>query len=188
MFDRRFLPYWAVLFVTIATLVTLLAMGRNFSCPCGYTLLWYAGDDSGQGSQHLLDWYSPSHLIHGFLFYGATFLLMRRFALGWRLLVSTIVEGAWEVAENTEAVINRYREFTVSGEYWGDSVVNSAADLAAMFLGFWLALRLPVWISILIIVGFEVLTTFLIRDGLALNIIMLLAPSEAILEWQSAGG
>lgn len=188
MFDRRHLPYWAVFFVTSATLVILLLMGRNLYCPCGYVLLWYSGDDSGQGSQHLLDWYAPSHLIHGFLFYGITFLTMRRFALGWRLLVATIVEGAWEVLENTEAVINRYREFTVSGEYWGDAVINSSADLLAMFLGFWLALRLPIWASITIVAGFELLTTWLIRDGLALNIIMLLMPSEAILEWQSAAG
>jgi len=188
MFARRFLPYWATGFVTVATLVTLWAMGRNITCPCGHTLLWYGGNDNVQSSQHLFDWYSPSHLIHGILFYGATFLVMRRFALGWRLLVATLVEGAWEILENTETVINRYREFTVSGEYWGDSVVNSAADLGAMFLGFWLALRLPIWVSVLIIIGFEALTTWLIRDGLALNIIMLLMPSETILEWQSAGG
>ncbi|MCI2400220.1 DUF2585 family protein [Aliiroseovarius subalbicans] len=185
MFERRFLPYWATGFVFVATLVILWAMGRNLICPCGDIRLWYAGDDSGQNSQHLLDWYAPSHLIHGLLFYGATFLVMRKLALGWRLLAATLVECAWEVVENTEAVINRYREFTVSGEYWGDAVINSAMDIGAMFLGFWLALRLPVWLSVAIIVGFELITIFVIRDGLALNVIMLLWPSEAILNWQS---
>ncbi|HHB80180.1 MAG TPA: DUF2585 family protein, partial [Aliiroseovarius sp.] len=156
-------------------------------CPCGAVKLWYSGDDSGQGSQHLLDWYSPSHLIHGFLFYGALWLVARRLPVGWRLFIATLVEAGWEMLENTEAVISRYREFTVSGEYWGDAVVNSAADIAMMFVGFWLALRLPLWLSIAIIVFFEVLTTWLIRDGLTLNIIMLVAPSEAILNWQSGG-
>lgn len=187
MFERRFLPYWAVSFVAVATLVTLALMGRNLICPCGTVKLWYAGGDTGQSSQHLLDWYFPSHLIHGFLFYGLTFLTLRRVALGWRLLIATIIEGIWEVIENTEAVINRYREHTISGEYYGDAVINSASDLAAMFLGFWLALRLPIWASVAIIVGFELLTMWLIRDGLALNIIMLIAPNEAILAWQSGG-
>ncbi len=181
MFDRRYLPYWATFFVFVATLVTLWAMGRNLICTCGQVRFW---DGSGS-SQHLFDWYAPSHLIHGFLFYGATFLLMRRVALGWRLLVATLVECAWEVVENTEAVINRYREQTVSEDYWGDAVINSGLDVVAMFVGFWLALRLPVWATIAIIIGFELFTTWVIRDGLALNIIMLLRPSEAILNWQS---
>ncbi len=149
MFDRRTLPYWATFVVFAGTLIILWMMGRNVICPpCGDIRIWYSGgDDSGQGgSQHLMDWYTPSHLIHGFLFYGATFLVLRKLALGWRLLIATLVECAWEIAENTEAVINRYREFTVSGEYWGgDAVINSAADVAAMFVGFWLALRLPIW-------------------------------------------
>ena len=180
MFDRRFLPYWATFFVFAASLVILWAMGRNVICPCGEIWLW---DGSG-GSQHLFDWYTASHLIHGFLFYGATFLVMRRAALGWRLAVATLVECAWEVVENTPWVINRYRETTVSEDYWGDAVINSSADVVAMFVGFWLALRLPVWATIAIIIGFEVFTTWLIRDGLALNILMLLAPSDAILQWQ----
>jgi len=187
MFDRRYLPYWATLLVFLGALVTLYMMGRNLICPCGEIKIWYSGDDSGQGSQHLFDWYSPSHLIHGFLFFGFLWLVARRLSVGWRLLIATIVEVSWEVLENTETVINRYREFTVSGEYWGDAVINSAADVAMMFVGFWLALRLPIWVSLLIIVGFEVLTTWLIRDGLTLNIIMLVAPSDAILNWQAGG-
>lgn len=185
MFDRRYLPYWATFVIFAGSLVILWMMGRNVICPCGDIRIWYSGDDSGQGSQHLMDWYTPSHLIHGILFYGATLLVLPKLALGWRLAIATLVECAWEVLENTEAVINRYREFTVSGEYWGDAVINSAVDVAAMFVGFWLALRLPIWASIAIILGFELLTTWLIRDGLALNIIMLIVPSEAILDWQS---
>jgi len=187
MIDRKTLPYWATALVFLGALLALYLMGRNLICPCGEVKLWYSGGDSGQDSQHLLDWYSPSHLIHGFLFYGALWLVARRLPVGWRLFIATLVEAGWEILENTETVINRYRQFTVSGEYWGDAVINSAADITMMFVGFWLAMRLPIWLSIAIIVFFEVLTTWLIRDGLTLNIIMLVAPSEAILNWQAGG-
>jgi len=102
------------------------------------------------------------------------------------LVIATIVEAAWEIMENTNAVIERYREVTISLDYYGDSVVNSMADLFAMLIGFWLARRLPIWASVAIVIGFEVLTTALIRDGLALNIVMLLYPLDIIRDWQAA--
>ncbi len=184
MFERRYLPYWAVLFITVASAAVLYLMGRVAICPCGYVLPWYLPLGTDQGNMHLTDWYTPSHLIHGILFYAALWLVARRLQVGWRLAIATLVEAAWEIIENTDAVISRYREVTISLDYIGDSVINSTFDILAMLVGFWLAARLPVWASVAIIVGFEVLTTTLIRDGLALNIIMLLAPSEAIMQWQ----
>ena len=140
---------------------------------------------SGFDSQQVFDWYWPSHLLHGFLFYGALWLVARRVEIGWRLAIATLVECAWEIVENTNAVIERYREVTISLDYYGDSVLNSASDIAAMLLGFWLARRLPVWASVAVVVGFELLTLAIIRDNLTLNVIMLLSPIEAIANWQA---
>lgn len=184
---RRYLPYCITLAVVIATAVILLWMGRVPMCKCGYIKLLHLETMSSENSQHIADWYTPSHVLHGFIFYFLLWLVARRIDVGWRLVLATLVEAAWEIAENTDAVINRYREVTIALDYYGDSVLNSVFDIGAMFVGFWLARRLPVWASIAIIVIAEVVVIASIRDGLALNIIMLLYPLDAIREWQAAG-
>jgi hypothetical protein len=128
----------------------------------------------------------PSHIIHGFVFYAMLLLLMPRAGLGWRLSAATGLESVWEIVENTDTVIQRYREATISLEYFGDSVINSMADIAAMMIGFSIALRLPVWLTITLAIVIESTTTWLIRDGLVLNVLMLLWPVETIRQWQSA--
>ena len=183
---RNRLPYFLTVAITIATLVILIGMGRVITCKCGWVDLWGTVGTS-EGSQQLFDWYTPSHLLHGFLFYAFLWLVARRIDVGWRLVIATLVECAWEIAENTNAVIERYREVTISRDYYGDSVLNSFTDILAMFVGFWLSARLPVWASVAIVIGFEVLTMIIIRDGLALNVIMLLYPLDAIRDWQAAG-
>lgn len=184
--NKRNLPYLITAIVFFATIATLLLMGREPICKCGVVKLWYFELLTSEGSQHLIDWYTPSHLLHGFLFYGLLWLTARRMNIGWRLVIATLIESAWEILENSPIIIERYREVTIALDYFGDSVINSAADLLAMLIGFWLASRLPVWASVGIVIGFEVLTMALIRDGLALNIIMLVSPMDAILNWQTA--
>lgn len=179
------LPYLLTAIMAVMTCVILLWMGRVPWCACGHIDLWGTVGTS-EGSQQLFDWYTPSHLLHGFLFYAALWLVARRMAIGWRLVIATLIECAWEIAENTNAVIERYREVTISLDYYGDSVLNSASDIIAMFIGFWLSRVLPVWASFAIVIGFEVLTMAIIRDGLALNIIMLLYPLDIIRDWQAA--
>lgn len=186
MTESRFTYLLGVLIVILAA-ITLLAMGRAPWCPCGYILPWYGPLGTDEGNMHLADWYTPSHIIHGFLFFAFLWLVARRMPLGWRFVLATLIEVAWEITENTPMVINHYREATVSADYNGDSVVNSMADIVVMWLGFLLARRLPVWASVLVVLGFEALTMALIRDGLALNVIMLLAPNESILNWQAGG-
>ncbi len=183
----RAAPYWLSLALVLLTGAILYAMGRNLICPCGEVRMWAGSAPPGESSQHLMDWYTPSHLLHGFLFYGALWLTLRRAAFRWRLVIAVLVECAWEIVENSAWVIDRYRAVTVSFDYNGDSVVNSMVDIAAMVAGFYLARFLPVWVSIAIVIGFEVLTAILIRDGLALNVVMLLYPLDAILDWQQGG-
>jgi len=172
------------------TAAILLMMGRTPICTCGTVELWHGTVKDSGNSQHLTDWYTPSHVIHGFLFYCGAWMIgvLRRKALpfGIALLLAIGLEAAWEIAENTDTIINRYRATTIALDYYGDSVINSVSDIIAMIAGFTLARLWPVWLTLLVALVMEAFVGFWIRDNLILNIIMLIHPIDAINQWQGS--
>lgn len=185
---------WGATFALFVLAVAILfAMDRPSICTCGTVKLWHGVVQSSENSQHIADWYSPSHFTHGLLMAGAAWLLWVKLRLfggrpaKWAFPIAVFVEAAWEIAENTPMVIDRYREVTISWGYSGDSIVNSAADIGWMAAGFLFALRLPWWVSVLTGLALELLALAVIRDNLTLNVLMLLYPVESIAAWQAGG-
>jgi len=183
-----FRTYVLVGFCVMAlTAVMLFAMGREPICKCGEVWLWSGDVVSANNSQHLLDPYSFTHVEHGFGFY-----VLLKFAAGGmplplRALFAIALESGWEVLENTDLVINKYREDTISLGYFGDSIVNSLSDILMNVIGFVLAARLRARSTVFIFLAVESFLLFWIRDNLILNIVMLIYPLSAIKAWQLGG-
>lgn len=186
--DRRGLIGAIVMWLAAGAI--LLAMGRTAICQCGTVKLWHGVVQSAENSQHIADWYSFSHVIHGLLFYFFAHLLWRRWKwfggrpAAWALPIAVAFEAFWELLENSPLIIDRYRAVTVSVGYSGDAVINSLADIGFMALGFWIARLLPVWASVAMAIGFELFTLAMVRDNLTLNVLMLVWPLEAVRTWQ----
>jgi hypothetical protein len=178
----------AVMVALVALTATLeIGMGRSFKYNNGPIRLWVGDVNSDQNSQQIFDPYSFTHVIHGALFYGVTYVAMGPASVGARAVVALAIESAWEVYENTDTVINRYRAATIALGYYGDSVTNSIADILCCLIGFVLARSLAWWWTASWVVATEIALAIAIRDNLTLNIIMLIRPIEAIKQWQLGG-
>ena len=178
-------PIIATVVLLFVTAFQLRNQGRIWWCSCGHLLVW-SGDAWGpETSQHLFDPYAFTHVLHGLAFYGLLFLLAPRLRTIWRFWLAILIEAVWEIVENTEFVIQRYREATAALGYTGDSVINSLGDVVACGVGFWIARKLGFRGSIVAFVLIEALLLLAIRDSLLLNIIMLIRPNAALKAWQA---
>lgn len=183
----RSFPWATIAGILVAVATIQFAIGRVPICTCGYVRLWHGDVWSSGNSQHLTDWYTLSHIVHGFLFYALLRWLRPAWSIAWRAVAAMLIEGAWEVVENTALIIDRYREVTASLDYYGDSIVNSFGDGVAMLAGFFIAARVPTLASVAIVLLLEGVAAWVIRDNLALNVLMLIRPVEAVREWQMQG-
>ena len=182
----------AALLVSLA-IVALAAsalywMGRSPVCTCGTIKLWHGGLGDAEMSQHLTDWHTFRHVLHGIVIYWLLSVVARgHLSVGARLVLATMIEGAWETFENTPFMIDRYRAQAIARDYHGASIVNAIGDMLAMLVGFLLAARLPAWVTVLLLIATEAAILWLIHDNLTLNIIMLIYPVAWIRQWQLAG-
>jgi hypothetical protein len=165
--------------------ISLFAMGLPLICACGAVDFWHGNPSGPETSQHITDWYTFTHIIHGFGFYVVIWLFAPRLSFAAKFAIAIGLEAGWEILENTPIVMERYRQSALARGYFGDSVINSVFDTVAAGIGFLLARALPVWASVLIVVAIEVFLGVMIRDNFTLNVIQLIYPSEAISRWQS---
>lgn len=170
----------------VFAVIFLRWQGRIWWCECGKPYPVSLHIDS-HNSQHLFDAYSLSHVLHGVLFFGVLWLFRGKLSLNTRAVIASAIEIGWELLENSPIIINRYRSATMSLGYTGDSILNSLSDVASFMIGFFIARKLGLWQSIAAFVIVELLMLWWIRDNLALNVLMLLWPIDALRKWQSAG-
>ncbi|MDO8183365.1 MAG: DUF2585 family protein [bacterium] len=193
-YQRTSVKAFIIIFIGIivAQIFLLYAMGRLPICDCGFIKFWEGDVMSSSNSQQISDWYTFSHIIHGFIFYALMYVVNRKFfskrgglPIGWWFMAAVLLEVGWEIIENSAWIINYYRSNTVSIGYMGDSILNSVFDVIWMSLGFFMARRLPVYATLALLIFFELMTGYFVRDGLALNILMFIYPAEAIKIWQT---
>lgn len=180
---KIFLPVAGVILAAQAN--ALLAFGQPPICACGYVKLWEGAVLSSGNSQHVADWYSFTHMVHGVAFYLLTWLAAPRIPALYRLLLAIGLEGGWEIFENTPAVIQAYRQQALAQGYVGDSVLNSLSDTLMMATGFALAWRLPVAATLALVLVLELWLAIEIRDNLTLNLLNFVYPLDSVHRWQS---
>lgn len=181
---NRLWPWLAIILILTVTVYQLRHQGRLWTCACGSLYPWAGGVRSSHNSQHLFDPYSFTHMLHGLVFCGLLAWAVPRLSLAWRFVFAIAIESLWEVVENSEFVIQRYREATLALGYQGDTVLNSMGDILFCAIGFVLARYLGFRRSVVLFFVTDIVLLILIRDSLFLNIVMLVHPIDAIKAWQ----
>lgn len=177
--------FGAFVVCTVLMVITLRLLGRIWWCKLGdYSIYVNEAWNSSHTSQHLFDPYTFTHILHGVMFFWLASLIFRRFSTVWQFSIAIFVEAAWEVLENTNYIIDKYRENTASLDYFGDSIFNSVGDLFACAVGIWIAVKLGWWKSLIFFLMVEIFLLWWIRDGLLLNILMLIYPLDSVKHWQ----
>lgn len=171
---------------TLAMVLLLCLQGRVWWCKLGdYNIYVHQAWGSSHTSQHLFDPYTFTHILHGVIVFWIAGLIFSKLAVPWKFLIAICVEAGWEILENTNFIIEKYRENTASLDYFGDSILNSVGDVAACAAGFWVAVKLGWWRSLAFFVAVELVLLVWIRDSLLLNIVMLLYPLQVVKDWQT---
>lgn len=178
-------PILGSIAVTAVMVLVLWTQGRVWWCRSGDLAIYInQAWNSSHTSQHLFDPYSFTHVLHGVLAFWLAGLIFSKLDISWRFLIAIVGESAWEILENSSYVIEKYRENTASLDYFGDSIMNSVGDVIACAAGFWIAVKLGWWKSLIFFVFVEIVLLLWIRDGLLLNILMLIYPIDGIKSWQ----
>ncbi|MBK8302921.1 MAG: DUF2585 family protein [Pyrinomonadaceae bacterium] len=185
LFEKN--PVILCLFVIVVSTVLLVWQGRVWWCQAGDYSPWAWNIWSTHNSQHIIDPYAFTHVLHGVLEFWLIGLVFRRMPLSWRLFIAVLIESTWEVAENSSYIIERYRTVTLSLDYFGDSIINSLADIVCCATGFTIAYKLKFWKSLALFLATEAILIVWIRDSLLINIVMLIYPIEALKVWQMGG-
>jgi hypothetical protein len=175
----------AFLICAVLMILTLYLLGRLWWCKLGdYSIYINEAWNSSHTSQHFLDPYTFTHILHGVMFFWLASLIFSRLSVAWQFTIAIFAEAAWEVLENSNFIIEKYRENTASLDYFGDSIFNSVGDLVACAVGFWVTLKLGWWKSLIFFLLVEIILLWWIRDGLLLNILMLIYPLDSVKNWQ----
>lgn len=184
---KDYFPWICIAAVTVLAVVSLNIQGRVWWCRAGDLSPWTWNIWSTHNSQHIIDPYTFTHVLHGVLEFWILGLIFRKMPIAWRLTIAVAIECIWEVAENSNTVIERYRAVTISLDYFGDSIINSLADILSCATGFLIAYKLRFWLSLAFFLLTEIALMLWIHDSLIINIIMLIYPIEAIRVWQMGG-
>ena len=166
-------------------LFLLRIQGRVWWCKQGDYSPWSSEIFGSHNSQHFIDPYSFTHVLHGILFFWIISLIFKKMPFAWQFVLSVLIEAGWEVLENSTFIIERYRAATISLDYFGDSIINSFSDVLCCGLGCWIAYKLKFWRSLAFFLITEILLIIFIRDSLLINILMLVYPLDVIKNWQN---
>ena len=182
---NTFLPIGLSFGATLLMVVLLYLQGRLWWCKLGdYRIYVNEAWNSSHTSQHFFDPYTFTHILHGVMFFWLAILIFSRFSSAWQLFIAISAETAWEILENSNFIIEKYRATTASFDYLGDSIFNSIGDILACTCGFWIAYTLGWWKSLAFFLLVELVLLLWIHDGLLINILMLIYPIDSIKQWQ----